>query len=105
LTLVFLIAHACSPAADQLGLRVRVTAPGNAASDSQRQLVIPDPAIAELITPWLIDKVGEWTFQVIATSSGIARQVGDLQRLTFVNASTSDHGWRNGRRSLPAASL
>jgi hypothetical protein len=48
--------------------------------DSQQQSPISG-SIAEVVLPWRVDKLGLWSFQVIANPGGMARPVGELQNL------------------------
>jgi hypothetical protein len=61
-------------------LKVRVTAPDDKPVDSQQQSPISG-SIAEVVLPWRVDKLGLWSFQVIANPGGMARPVGELQNL------------------------
>jgi hypothetical protein len=94
-TIEFLMAHPCAPLADKLDLKVRVTAPGKKPTDSNRQFIIPDPKIAEVTLPNLrIDKADQWSFQLIATSDGSVRPIGDPQTLNFVSGPWWERWWR-----------
>jgi hypothetical protein len=95
LSFVFTIErHACVPAADKLDLKVRVTAPGDKPTDSPKLTPTSNYYIATITLPWRIDKPDQWLFQIIATSGGADRLVGDVQKLTFVNASWWERWWR-----------
>jgi hypothetical protein len=99
LLIEFIIAHDCMPAANTLDLKVRVTPPDNKPTDSQQLPPISGSSIAEIVLPWRVDRPGLWSFQVIATSGGMARPVGDLQKLTFVHGAW----WERWRRILARA--
>jgi hypothetical protein len=101
LLIEFIIAHDCMPAANMLDLKVRVTAPDNKPTDSQQLPPISGSSIAEIVLPWRVDRPGLWSFQVIATSGGMARPLGDLQKLTFVHGAW----WERWRRILAGVAV
>jgi hypothetical protein len=101
LSIGFTIAHDCMPAADKLDLKVRVTAPDNKPTDSRQLSLISGSSIAEFVLPWRVDKPGLWSFQVIATSGGMVRPVGELQKLSFVDGPWLERWWRILAAALP----
>ena len=94
LSIGFTISHDCMSDAGKLDLKVRVTAPDNKPADSRQLSPISGSSVAEVVLPWRVDKPGLWSFQVIATTHGMVRPVGELQKLTFVNGAWWERWWR-----------
>lgn len=93
-TVRFQMAHACAPVADRLGLKVRVTPPGRKPANSDL-VATPHPKIAEITLPELkVDKPGQWSFQLVATTGGIDRVVGEARTLTFSDAPWWERWWK-----------
>jgi hypothetical protein len=78
------LTHACAPAADRLGLKVRITKPGESAINSERESVSPHADSAEVGFHKEIDKPGGWSFQLVATADGMERPIGEPRVLEFV---------------------
>jgi hypothetical protein len=102
LSIGFIISHDCMSDAGKLDLTVRVTAPDNKPADSRQLSPISGSSVAEVVLPWRVDKPGLWSFQVIATSGGMVRPVGELQKLTFVNGLGGNDGGGCGLEMLAA---
>jgi hypothetical protein len=82
LLLEFTIAHECARSADKLGLNVRVVAPGDEPPGKLMEgieRITPRATVAEFAISSVFDKPGRWSFQVVATSGGVERQVGEPQ--------------------------
>ena len=95
--LVFTIAHECARSADKLGLNVRVVAPGDQRSGKlveHVERITPGATVAELAISSIFDKPDRWTFQVVAISGGIERQVGEAQTLNFVRGPWWERWWK-----------
>jgi hypothetical protein len=96
-TVEFSMIHNCAAVANDLGLKVRVTAPGAEPKDSDRQFIVAtrDQKIAEITLPNLrINKAGQWSFQLIATPNETVRLVGSPQTLTFVSGAWWERWWK-----------
>jgi hypothetical protein len=97
LFLDFTIAHSCAPFIDQLGLNVRVVAPGGnppGVYAERVERITPGDASAEIAITSHFDKPGQWAFQVVAQSGGGERRVGEPQTLTFVSGSWWERWWK-----------
>jgi len=86
LNFVFTVAaHPCVAVVDKLDLRLSVTPPGSTPIEpkSEPQSVHFGHGLTTAAFPLRIDKAGEWSFQLISTSGGTERPVGEPQRLTI----------------------
>lgn len=70
-----------------------MVSPDQKTTDSPK-LPTSGSSVAEVILPWLVDKPGQWSFQVIATSGGVVRQVGKVQELNFVEGPWWERWWK-----------
>ena len=96
-SLHFTVAHACAPVAGKFDLQVRATAPGEASPRAvpiRIERVAPGPAVAEIATSLQFDKPGRWSFQVLATSNGIERKVGEPLLLNFAEGPWWERWWK-----------
>jgi hypothetical protein len=94
--LVFTIAHECARSADKLALNVRVVAPGDEPPGKLMEgieRITPGATVAELRISSVFDKPGRWSFQVVATSGGVERPVGEPQTLNL-EGPWWERGWR-----------
>ena len=95
-TIRFLMAHPCAPVAEKLGLMVRITPPSEKPTNSDQPYVASRPKIAEIAISRWIGKADQWSFQLIATSGGIVREVGEVQTLAFVRMILGGNDGGNG---------
>jgi hypothetical protein len=104
-TIEFHMVHDCAAIAKFLGLKVRVTAPGEKSTDRNRLFITPteNPKVAEITLPGLrVDKAHQWSFQLIASSNDRVRLVGEPQTLTFVSGPWWERWWKTLVTSLGA---
>jgi hypothetical protein len=85
--------HACAAVADRLDLKVVVTPPRERARAPMETKFVPGE-IADLSFPLLIDKVGEWKFELRSTFGGIERPMGEAQYLTFTGETWLERWWK-----------
>jgi hypothetical protein len=85
-------AHACTSVADKLDLRLSVTPPGGVPIEPKPalELIHLDNGRSTFGLPLRIDKAGVWSFQVMSTSGGIERPVGEPEKLTFTTVGLRD---------------
>jgi hypothetical protein len=95
-SLALTIEHECAPSADRLGINVRMMRPGEQAPGRLTGIVgiTPGETSADLAISPLFNEPGQWSFQVVATSGGVERQVGEAQTLTFVSGPWFERWWK-----------
>jgi hypothetical protein len=80
MNVVFTMVHECAGAADKLGLRLRVKAPGDISGTwHDPQAVRRGATEAEVAVPLRFNIAGEWSFQLVSIYGGSEREVGTPQ--------------------------
>lgn len=100
--------HECTRSVDKMGLTMKIIAPqeappGRIVERERISRVTPSETEAELVLSYIFDIPDRWSFQTVAVSGGVERNVGRSIQLRFIGREWWERWWKAILASLGTA--